>query len=488
MAEISFGGLATGLPTEDIVSQLMELERRPLDRLESQKETEASRLKAYKQLDSRLDDLRDAVSAMNITSEVRTSSIQLSSEEAFTAESNGASSGSYDVSVVQLAQVQKTVSGGVNSSTGHVLGTGTFTVGDETIAVDESNNSLLGLADAINALSEKTGVHASVINDGSGSNAYHLVLTGQDATTSFSASSSLTDAEGAAVPFTLSETRSAQQAVAYVDGIKVVSDSNTVTGVIPGVTLNLNDASQKTYAGTPEAGVDSWDWADPPQYETTLMTVKPDTSTLKEKISTFVSSYNAIMDWISAGYEEFGAAQPTAKEIEDGAEEILSDQLRGDSTVNGIKRQLQSVLGNPVATSGPLRVLSQLGISTQKDGSINLNEATLDKALKEDFDGVVNLLAGEGEVDGVMKNFNSALLEMTGATTGMYAEKQDRYNEAIKRLELQILRTEPLIAKKEETLRARFAAMELLVSDMNSQSSFLTQQMDMLSNMMTGNK
>nr|WP_320050123.1 flagellar filament capping protein FliD [uncultured Desulfuromonas sp.] len=487
MSSITFSGLATGLDTDDIVSELMALERAPLDRLEAQKETEATRLAAFKQLDTRLDALRDAVGDLNITSEVRTSSINLSSEDALTASSNGAASGSYDVSVVQLAQMQKSVSVGVSSDTVAGLGTGTFTVAGETITVDESNNSLQGLAEAINALSDTTGVEASIINDGSGTNAYHLVLTGQDALTSFTASSDLVDSEGAAISFGLTETRSAQQAVAFVDGIKVVSSTNTVSGVIPGVTMHLGSVSDTTYAGTAEAGVDPWDWADPPQYEATLMTVEPDTDALKEKISTFVSSYNAIMDWISAGYDEFGAAAPTEAEIEAGAEDILSDVVRGDSTVNNIKRQLQNILSTQINTSGSMSVLSQLGISTQRDGSINLNEATLNSALEKDFDGVVSLFAGEVDTEGVMKKFNTALLQMTGSTSGMYAEKQERYDNAIKRLDDQIARTEPLIDKKEVTLRSRFAALELLVSDMNSQSTFLTQQMDMLTNMMTGN-
>lgn len=488
MAGITFSGLATGLETDDIITELMTLERAPLDRLEAQKEAEATRLAAFKQLDSRLEDLRAAVGDLNITSEVRTSRISLSSEDALTASSNGAASGSYDITVVQLAQMQKTVSVGVSSDTVAGLGTGTFTVAGKTITVDESNNSLQGLADSINALSEKTGVEASIINDGSGANAYHLVLTGQDAQTSFTASSNLVDSEGAVLPFNLTETRSAQQAVAYVDGIQVVSDTNTVSGVVPGVTMHLSSVSDTSYSGTYEAGVDSWEWADPPQYDSTLMTVEPDTEALKEKVSTFVSSYNAVMDWISAGYDEFGATAPSAEDIEAGAEDILSDVVRGDSTVNGIKRQLQNILSSQIDTTGSMSVLSQLGISTQRDGSINLNDSAFNEALEKDFDGVVSLLAGENDTEGVMKKFNTKLLEMTGATSGMYAEKQERYDSAIKRLDNQIARTEPLIDKKEATLRAKFSALELLVSDMNSQSSFLTQQMDMLTKMMTGNK
>jgi len=477
MADITFGGLATGLPTDDIISQLMEIERQPLDRLEARKETEATRLQAFKQLDTRLDALREAVGAMNITSEVRSSSINLSSEDAFTASSDGASSGSYDVAVVQLAQVQKTVSASMSSQIAS-MGTGTFTVGDETITLDENNNTLLGLVAEINARAETTGVHATIINNGGEDNPYHLVLTGQDATTSFTASSNIVDSEGSEVDFNLTQTRSAQQAIAIVDGIEVTSDSNTMSGVIAGVTLHLNDVSEVTSA----------EGVEPPEYKTTLMTVEPDTSTLKEKISTFVSSYNEIMDWISAGYDEFGATRPTETEIEDGAEDILSDVVRGDSAVNSVKRQLQNLLSSTVDAEGSFKVLSQLGISTQQDGSINLNEATLDEALQNDFDGVVTLLAGDDDSPGVMKNFNTALLQLTGASSGLYAEKQDRYDSAVSRIDDQILRMEPLMDKKEATLRARFSAMELLVSDMNSQSTFLTQQMDMLTNMLTGNK
>ena len=84
-----------------------------------------------------------------------------------------------------------------------------------------------------------------------------------------------------------------------------------------------------------------------------------------------------------------------------------------------------------------------------------------------------------------MKDFNSALLKITGAGSGIYAVKKESYDGAVKRIDRDLLRMEPLLAQKEKTMRARFTAMETLISGMNAQSSFLTQQMDMLSNMMT---
>jgi flagellar hook-associated protein 2 len=475
MADITFSGLATGMDTDSIVKQMMEIERLPIERLEKQKESEAARLMAFKQFDERLNSLREAVGSMYLTSEVRESSIDLSSSAPFTATSTGAGTGSYDVAVKQLAQVQKSVSGGNSSDTGGVLGTGTITLGSTTINVDESNNSLLGLQEAINAVADETGVKASIMNDGSGSDtAYHLVLTGQDANTSFTPTVDLTGGETLAFV----EMRSAQQAVVEIDGLEVFSDSNTLSGIIPGIDLHLDSTSE--VIGTDAGGN--------PEYQTFLMNVEPDTTALKEKLQNFVDSYNGVMDWISAGYDEFGASRPTAAEVEAGQEDVLSDLVRGDSAINGVKRQLQDLLSTQIDTSGDFSVLSQLGISTQRDGSLALDEAKLDNAITTKFDDVVSLLAGEGTELGVMKHFNSALLDITGPSSGLYADKKDSYDRNLKSIDSQIDRMEMLAAKREETMRAQFNSLELLVSEMNAQSDYITQQMDMLSNMVTGSK
>ena len=475
MADISFSGLATGMDTDSIVKQMMEIERLPIERLEQKKEKETARLMAFKQFDERLNSLREAVGSMNLTSEVRESSIDLSSSAPFTATSNGAGSGSYDVAVKQLAQVQKSVSGGNSSDTEGVLGTGTITLGSTTINVDESNNSLLGLQEAINAVAAETGVKASIMNDGSGSDtAYHLVLTGQDAKTSFTPTVDLTGGETLA----FEEMRSAQQAVVEIDGLEVFSDSNTLSGVIPGIDLHLDSTSE--VIGTDAEGN--------PEYQTSLMNVEPDTTALKEKVQNFVDSYNGVMDWISAGYDEFGASRPSAAEVEAGQEDVLSDLVRGDSAINGVQRQLQGLLSTQIDTSGDFSVLSQLGISTQRDGSLALDEAKLDNAITTKFDDVVSLLAGEGTEPGVMKHFNSALLDITGPSSGLYADKKDSYDRNLKSIDSQIDRMQMLAAKREETMRAQFNSLELLVSEMNAQSDYITQQMDMLSNMVTGSK
>ncbi len=477
MAEISFGGLATGLPTEDLVSSLMAIERRPIDRLEADKEYETQRLKAYEQFNTRLQALRSAVGNLNITSDVRTTSVRLSPDPDISASSSGASTGSYDVAVAQLAQVQKTVTDGLSSDTESLLGSGYFSIGDVAIEVNDSNNSLQGLMNSINSLSGETGVTASIINDGGDSENYHLVLTGKDASTSFSVGYGLQDSEGGEIAFSASHVRAAQQAVAYIDGIEVVSNSNTLAGTIAGVTINLDQVSEVL---TPASG------GNPAVYKTTTLNVEADTGALKEKLSTFVSSYNEIMDWIASGYqtaEELAAAEEAAADGETTEEQTLADYLRGDATINDIKRSLQGILSDAVGNSGSLQILSEIGISTQSDGTLLLNNAKLDDALEANFDDVVKLLAGEDTIDGVMKKFNSYLVDTTSTTDGMYAAKRDRYEAAVKRLDQQIAQKEPLIDKIEERIRAQFNAMELLVSNLNATSDYLTQQMDMLANL-----
>ena len=472
MAEISFGGLATGLPTEDLVKSLMAVERRTIDRLEADKEYESQRLKGYGQFNTRLDDLRASVGNLNVTSDVRTTSTRLSSEDFISASSSGGGVGSYDIAVAQLAQVQKTVADGLNSETESILGTGHFAINDVAIEVNSTNNSLQGLMASINALTGETGVTASIINDGGTSENYHLVLTGKDAATSFSVGYSFKDDAGEDIAFSAAHVRSAQQALAYIDGIPVVSNTNTISGAIAGVTINLDKVSDII---TPAAG------GAPPVYATTTLNVEADTDSLKEKLSTFVSSYNEIMDWIVTGYQPI--ADTDATDGDSAEEESLSDYLRGDASINSIKRSLQGILSDSVGSSGSLQILSEIGISTQSDGTLLLNNGKLDTALETKFNDVVKLLAGEDAVDGVMKKFNSFLVDATSTTDGMYAEKRNRYEGAVKRLDTQITQKEPMMDKIEARIRAQFNAMELLVSNMNATSDYLTQQMDMLSNL-----
>lgn len=475
---ITFSGLASGLDTDKIVKELMAIERAPQDRVIARKDAATKRLEAFSQFKTRLDALKTAVGDMNVTSEVRTTKALLSSEDSISATTSSGTVGSYNISVAQLSQVQKTITDGFSSSTTAVLGTGTITVNGKVINVTADNNSLSGVMQSINEQTATTGVQASIINTGSAVNPYHLVFTGEDSDTSFVVASNLLDGGGAPINLNPTNVQTAQEAVVFIDGIEVVSKTNTLSDAISGVSINLNAVSSTTSSGTPEVGVDPWDWADPPVYTKTKLEVQADTGALKEKVTAFVSAYNDVMEWILSGYEEFGGSSTQSESDEE--EELLGSVLRGDSTINGIKRQLQNTLTEVIDNSGAFKILSEIGITTNLDGTLTQDNTTLDEALADNFEDMVALLSGDDEENGVMKNFNSLLLNITNGSTGMYALQKDAYDIAEERYDTQISMMETRLEKRELALRSQFSAMENLVSSLNAQGDFLTQQLNAL--------
>ena len=456
---IQFGGLATGLDTSSIIDQLMNIERQPLARLEADKTWLNNRLKAFTELDTRLKAFSDSIKDLNYRDTLLKRSTTLGSEEFFTASaSRDAMPGaSYEVEVVSLARVQKSVSGGVASSSAPLFGTGSLslTVGGDTHTIDigEGENSLTGVMEAINAAD--VGVRAAIINDGTvnpdgSSTPFRMVLTGETVAKEFSL-----DASGLTGGASLDLGTPVQQATrahVRVDNIDIYSDTNTLTEAIPGMTLDL----RKAEAGT-----------------TTSLAVNVDKAAIKEAIEEFATGYNKVVSFI------------TSQSVIDGEG---GGVLGGDSGINAIKRRLQTMLTQPVENSGTLRALSQLGFETQKDGTLQVNEKTLNAAIDTNLDSVVSLLAGEDGVEGVATRFKNYLFDLTSSATGMLQGRRESINSNLKRIDTKIDASQARLEQRQKTLEAQFSAMETLVSNLNAQSSYLTQQMTALTNMMSGSK
>lgn len=535
---ISFGGLATGLDTSTLISQLMQVERMPLTRLKNDKNYFNSRLSALGKFETKLEGFLAKIEKLDSATELQAKKATLSSSDFFSAAAKSeAVAGSYQVEVVDLAQVQKSVSQGVIDKTSQNFGMGalTLTVGTNEpveIAVDSTNNSLEGIMSAIN--SADAGVTASIINDGTGA-PYRLVLTGSDIATDFSLSADLATYNGDVTSLTaggyadqdaqlfgigtislstgyditlggasnsladirdainletgttgvsatieddgtggwklalaggtinstalsggagyeaptLTTTQNAQQAHIRVDGIDIYSASNTLTEAIPGVSLDLGKAEPGTV---------------------TNLTVKTDEAAIKSLIQSFVSGYNDVVGFV------------TSQSKTEGSEAGI---LAGDSGLNSVKRRLQNLLTTPV--SGSISSLSQLGLETQKDGTLIINDETLTEAIQDDLSGVTTLLAGDGLTDGIATGFKSYLDDITDDIDGFYAGRKESIDRNIKRTEKSIENMEMRLDKREQTLFDQFNALEQLISTMNATSSFLTSQLTSLENLWSKN-
>jgi len=459
---IQFGGLATGLDTSSIITQLMILERAPITRLQADKTWQSSRLAAFNELDARLKSFADAIKDLGSADSLLKRGVKLSSNDYLSASvsSEAMAGGSYQIEVVSLAQVQKSATQtGVASKTSTTFGTGTLDLNvggtSHSIEITGDNNSLEGIMRAIN--DADLGVSAAIINDGSGT-PFRLVLTGGNVSTTFSLDSSgLTGGTDSLDSLNLDDgfggiinppVQAATRAHVRIDTIDVFSDSNTLSNAISGVTLNLIQAKEGS---------------------TTTLNVNLDSNSIKATIQAFAKGYNEVISFITR-------------------QSVINEQgggvLGGDSGINTIKRHLQNMLTAPFANDGVFSALSQLGFKTQKDGTLMVDDQVLSDAVDKNLDSVVSLLSGKDGQPGLAKQFKDYLDSMTNSTTGMLQGRKESINNSIKRIDDRITSVEARLGQRQKTLEAQFGAMEILVNNLNSQSNYLTQQMTALSNIM----
>lgn len=413
---LSSAGIGSNLPIENIITQLMTFEQRPLQLLDQKVAGFQAKLSAMGTLKSAFATFQTAAKGLADISKFQALSTTVGDATVASATAGtSAAVGSYALEVTQLAQAQKlatsgqasasatigggtisfdlgTISGGsFDSATGKYTGAGFASsgAGIKTVTIDPSNSSLAGIRDAINKAG--VGVTASIVNDGSAT-PYRLVLTETATGKANSLKISVAGDTGLqnllshdpAGAQAMTETVKAQNAEFRLDGIAISSATNSVTNVIDGVTLNL----AKTNLGSP-----------------TTVAVARDTKTVAESVGKFVSAYNAITKTLN----DLSAYNPTTRK---GA------VLTGDATVRSMQSQLRSLLGSPVANGGTgFTMLSDIGV-TVKAGVMAVDDAKLQKAIANNFNDIAGLFASTGKP-------SDSLVSFTGATdktvAGTYA-------------------------------------------------------------------
>ncbi len=404
---IASPGIGSNLDVNGIIGQLMEIEQRPLLLLDQKEAGFQAELSAYGTLSGTISSFQDAVKDLNNLSKFQNLNVVSSDKTVFTASAGTtAGPGSFSVEVTQLAKAQKLASVG-QANTTDVVGNGTLTFdfgtisggtfdsntgkytgasfasngsGASTVTIDSTNNSLLGIRDAINAA--KIGITASIVNDG-GVSPYRLSLSSDKigeknsikVTVTGDAALSTLLAHDPAATQNLSETVTAKDANLKVDGISIVKTSNTITDVIQGMTLNL----LKENIGSAET-----------------LTVTQDTSGLKTSVDTFVNSFNTVNSAIS----DLIAFDPVTNQ---------AGLLQGDTSVLSIQRQIRRVMTSSVtALTGAFTALSDIGVSFQKDGTLALDSTRLQTAIDTNFNDIAGLFVAIGKPSDSLIKYDSA--------------------------------------------------------------------------------
>ena len=466
-------GVGSGLALDDLVQQLLEAERAPKDaRLNEKEERIEAEISGLGQIKSKLSAFEDSVDELRSDADINgrepTISNPSEDDDVLSAEaSNSALRGSYEITVEQLASGSRitTDDGAFTSSTDAVLSTGagslTFDVGgSDNFTIDvTAGMTLTELREAINNADDNFGVTANIIDTGTSAGP-RLVYSSSE--TGEGNDLVITNDTGAAELDRLSTTggtgnisaaniQSAQNAIAYIDGIEVQSESNEFENTIQNVSFEVNEVSPKDANGDLLA---------------TTLDIGYDKEGLEEKIRAFVENYNSLIDEIDT-LTRYGESELE----EDGA-------LAGDSLLRGIQTTMANIVGGNVSASA-LGGLFQVGIEFNDDGKLEIGttdfglgtgEDRLEDALEDNFDEIAKLFTDENEgIATRLYEFADEYTSYGGLISLREQTAKDNREELYDERETLELRMQSY----EDTLRGKYLNLDQTVAQLNQTSSAL---------------
>lgn len=370
------------------------------------------------------------------------------------------------IRVDQLATAQTAVSTTSLASKSEVIGSGTFTLklgtatydangamtgltgvdanGDaveDTIAIDITDGSLTSIAAAINA--KKAGVTASVVTDADGR--AFLSLKGETGTTKAFTLEATSDPSGKLAQFNVGPgatgmniTGKSGNAILSVDGIRVERSSNSVSDLVDGVKLDL--------VGTSAAPVS--------------LSASTPTTALTNAVEDFVFTFNQVLG-----------------ELQKQTDPISGD-LRGDAGAQNMLRSLKGLTLRdllPGAPEGTPRTLAQLGVLTNRDGTLSVNSDTLTRAIASNPGALEAMFSNSSDGSGVLAAMNSIKLNATSTLYGLGASTT-RYNQAKSNLADQQDKLTDQQEKMTDRLTKQFASMNARVAAYKSTQTFMENQ------------
>ncbi|EJH7389576.1 flagellar filament capping protein FliD [Shigella flexneri] len=429
MASISSLGVGSGLDLSSILDSLTAAQKATLTPISNQQSSFTAKLSAYGTLKSALTTFQTANTA-------------LSKADLFSATSTTRDD---TKTAIATSDSKLTIQQG----------------GDKdpiTIDISAANSSLSGIRDAIN--NAKAGVSASIINVGNGEyrlsvtsndtgldNAMTLSVSGDDALQSFMGYDASASSNGMEVSV------AAQNAQLTVNNVAIENSSNTISDALENITLNLNDVTTGNQT----------------------LTITQDTSKAQTAIKDWVNAYNSLIDTFSS------LTKYTAVDAGADSQSSSNGALLGDSTLRTIQTQLKSMLSNTVSSSS-YKTLAQIGITTDpSDGKLELDADKLTAALKKDASGVGALIVGDGKKTGITTTIGSNLTSWL-STTGIIKAATDGVSKTLNKLTKDYNAASDRIDAQVARYKEQFTQLDVLMTSLNSTSSYLTQQFENNSN------
>ena len=468
MATISSPGVGTsGLDVKNIISQLVALEKKPLDTLKLEAATVNTKISAYGQIKSLVSTLSDATTKLtSVTGWNAVSTTSSDSKYVSATAAGGTLPTTFSVEVQSLAKAQATASAAL-LPVGGALGAGvlrlelgkwsvapaSFTPGaGQPVEVSiTATDKLSDVASKINGAN--AGVTASILTDASGERlllrskttgeaaGFRLsVMEGGDTDTQ---SAGNTDASGLSRLVNGSTvTQAAADAKATVNGIAVTSGTNTFATTVSGVTFKAEQVTT--------APID--------------ITVAKDDSAITSNIDAFVKAYNAVNQLLQDA-TKYDAATSSA------------GLLQGDSTAVALQSSLRKALQSVTTSGGAYQRLADIGITQQLGGDLAVDSTKLNKALSERPEDVKNLFrsTGGGAADGIAVQFKALTTNLL-ATDGFFKSKDDTLQLSLKRNAQDQTRLNEKVDAFEKRITQRYNALDSQMATLNGLNAYISQQ------------
>lgn len=437
---IQLSGLG-GFDSASVVDQLVQVANQPLKELDTKKALVDQASSTLTLFSNRLSTLKANATALSTPSGF-TSMAATSSDGAIVPSVTGsATASSYAISVTQLAKAQKTRSDSQASATTALGMDGDFTI---KVGNGQTYTVAVKATDTLSDLASKIGqsgarVTAGIINTGSG---YRLSVQGVDSGAANAITFGQTGTVALGFEKPANAVEPAQDALLTVDGLAISRPTNQISEAIPGVTLALT----KTTTSPVTLGVAG------------------DSSSLKTKISSFVSAYN---DIVNAGHTASGY----------GTTKASNSVLRADPAIRRSLDKIASVVTGLVpGSTGNYRSLSSIGISVNRDGIMSFDGAKLDAALQKDPSAVQRLFVTDAATGatGMMKTLADSVNALITGDGAAVKGRIDALGAQSRRITDSRAAKEVRVARYEQQLKKQFSELDIAMSRYQSMSSTIT--------------
>jgi flagellar hook-associated protein 2 len=435
---LSIDGLSSGLDTTSLINSLMTLEAAPQNLIKSKAAAVQTRISALQGLNSAVADLATKAGKLAEPKGLELYTASSSSAKVTTTVGAGAKPGAIEFTTSRLAQPQVSVTQKLAA-----WPYTTVTITDEAgkaVTVTPLTSSLDDVVSAVNL--SGAGVMASKVSVGGGE--YRLQFASKG--TGDKAAFTIADADGLVGPTKVQTAQDAQITLwAGIPGLEATinSGTNTFSDVLGGVSVTVSEVS-----ATP-----------------TRVTVARDNAQISKAASDLVSSVNGVLAQISTKSTVVSSTDAAGRPITSGG------VFTGDSTIRTVSTAILSAASQPLNGKSP----AELGISVTKTGTMEFDATKFGEALAKDPAGTMAAVAT------IAGRVAEAAKQASDPTTGLLSTKIKGQQTAAKDFSDQIARWDDRLEMRRTTLQRTYSALEVALSGMNAQSSWLSSQLAGLS-------